>query len=158
MDSKSSDSEEKVKEDEECDNENDILKKKISSHPLYRLLVESHVDCLKVGAIDELEIMNERKHLKQQENGTSLGTLKHSELDHFMKAYCFALGKLKEAIEEPQQKSMAFIKSMHSQLTELKRSSTHPDESANSDLLVSLQNDRTYLLLVLDKPKKKKTN
>lgn len=34
-------------------------------------------------------------------------------------AYCLALNKLKEAIEEPQMKSMAFINNMHSQLREL---------------------------------------
>jgi Zn-dependent protease with chaperone function len=39
-------------------------------------------------------------------------------------AYCLALRKLKEAMEEPQQKSMAFINNMHSQLKEL--TSTHP--------------------------------
>jgi hypothetical protein len=36
--------------------------------------------------------------------------------------------KLKEAMEEPQQKSMAFINNMHSQLKEL--TSTHPVPSA----------------------------
>ena len=35
-----------------------------------------------------------------------------------------ALAKLKEAMEEPQQKSMAFIKNMYSQLGEL--TSMHP--------------------------------
>jgi hypothetical protein len=39
-------------------------------------------------------------------------------------SYCLALRKLKEAMEEPQQKSMAFINNMHSQLKEL--TSTHP--------------------------------
>jgi len=34
-------------------------------------------------------------------------------------AYCMALGKLKEAMVEPQQKSMAFINNMHSQLREI---------------------------------------
>ena len=42
---------EKVKEaDEELDHEeNDILKRRISSHPLYSLLLQSHIDCLKVS-------------------------------------------------------------------------------------------------------------
>ncbi|GMN46079.1 hypothetical protein TIFTF001_015258 [Ficus carica] len=111
MDSMSSDSEEKLKEDMEDDNENhDILKRQISSHPLYGLLVESHIDCLKdrtysllqkpvppeprggsrtVGAIGELETMNESSYMKQKEKMASLGMLKQSELDHFMVKFQF---------------------------------------------------------------------
>lgn len=37
-----------------------------------------------------------------------------------------ALGKLKEAMEEPQQKSMAFINNMHSQLRELTKATMPP--------------------------------
>lgn len=45
-------------------------------------------------------------------------------------AYCLALNKLKEAMEEPQQNSMAFINSMHSQLRELTQATTPaPNES-----------------------------
>lgn len=44
-------------------------------------------------------------------------------------AYCLALSKLKEAIEEPQQKSMTFINNMHSQLRELTMATTpEPDD------------------------------
>lgn len=43
-------------------------------------------------------------------------------------AYCFALSKLKEAMEEPQQETVAFINSMHLQLKELTR--THSKSTA----------------------------
>jgi len=35
-------------DDEEEEKNNEILKRRISSHPLYGLLVEAHLDCLKV--------------------------------------------------------------------------------------------------------------
>ena len=43
-------------------------------------------------------------------------------------AYCFALSKLKEAMEEPQQETVAFINNMHLQLKELTR--THSKSTA----------------------------
>ncbi|XP_057443464.1 homeobox protein knotted-1-like 6 [Lotus japonicus] len=107
-------------EEEESEVENnETLKRRISSHPLYELLVEAHLDCLKVGDISKLdrELKKEQKQaiMKKQNSGM----FNHSELDLFMEAYCLALNKLKEAIEEPQMKSMAFINNMHSQLREL---------------------------------------
>lgn len=45
-------------------------------------------------------------------------------------AYCLALGKLKEAMEEPQQTSMAFISNMHLQLKEL-TGSLQPEPAAS---------------------------
>ena len=35
-------------EDDNVNENNDILKRRISNHPLYNLLVESHIDCLQV--------------------------------------------------------------------------------------------------------------
>lgn len=49
---------------------------------------------------------------------------------YIQEAYCLALSKLKEAMEEPQQKSMAFINNMHSQLRELTMATT---SAPNSD-------------------------
>ncbi|TYJ07289.1 hypothetical protein E1A91_A12G295200v1 [Gossypium mustelinum] len=69
------------KEEEDDD---ELLKIRISSHPLYERLVENHLNCLKEG-------------------------------------YCSALSKLKEAMEEPQQQTIAFINGMHSQLRDLAR-------------------------------------
>lgn len=48
-------------------------------------------------------------------------------------AYCLALRKLKEAMEEPQQKSMAFINSMHSELEELASTELAPSEPATAN-------------------------
>ncbi|KAK7291367.1 hypothetical protein RIF29_06445 [Crotalaria pallida] len=98
--------------------DSEILKRRISSHPLYGLLVETHLECLKVGDISNLdsELKMNQMHAMQKQN---LGMFSQTELDLFMEAYCLALGQLKEAMEEPQQKSMAFINNMHSQLRDL---------------------------------------
>ncbi|XP_048330095.2 homeobox protein knotted-1-like 1 [Ziziphus jujuba] len=118
--------------------ENEILKRRISNHPLYGLLLETHLDCLKVGGVSDEFQSNETAYLKQHETNPNIATVRQPELDHFMEAYCFALGKLKEAIEEPQQKSMAFINNMHLQLSELTK--TCPAESTTT-LLVKARND-----------------
>ncbi|KAH7529244.1 hypothetical protein FEM48_Zijuj05G0164000 [Ziziphus jujuba var. spinosa] len=91
-------------------------------------------DCSVGGVSDEFQ-SNETAYLKQHETNPNIATVRQPELDHFMEAYCFALGKLKEAIEEPQQKSMAFINNMHLQLSELTK--TCPAESTTT-LLVQL--------------------
>ncbi|XP_038896017.1 homeobox protein knotted-1-like 2 [Benincasa hispida] len=94
--------------------EGEMLRTKISNHPLYSLLVETHLNCLKVGGIDATDL------IKQQDNKIRcFNPLNQSELDRFMETYCFALSKLKEAMEESQLKSMAFINSMHWQLRDL---------------------------------------
>ncbi|KAK4283374.1 hypothetical protein QN277_000329 [Acacia crassicarpa] len=113
------------KDEEEVDNieekDNEILKSRVSNHPLFDLLVEQHLNCLKVaGDISNLEKV--KKKIDRKKNAMkkqNLGMFNHSELDHFMEAYCMALGKLKEAMEEPQTESLAFINNMHSQLTDL---------------------------------------
>ncbi|CAJ1952125.1 unnamed protein product [Sphenostylis stenocarpa] len=110
--------EEEDDDDEEEEENNEILKRRISSHPLYGLLVETHLDCLKVGDISNLERELKIDQMQATEK-QNLGMFSQSELDLFMEAYCLALGKLKEAMVEPQQKSMAFINNMHSQLREM---------------------------------------
>ncbi|XP_061988486.1 homeobox protein knotted-1-like 1 [Rosa rugosa] len=115
-------------EENQDDHHHEILKTRISSHPLYGLLVETHLDCLKVGGNeDDLEESDAlRDYMKQLDNHKT-STLGESELDHFMEAYCLALRKLKEAMEEPHQKSMTFITNMHHQLKELTATRSHLD-------------------------------
>lgn len=111
---------EDLEEEEDDEENNEILKRRISNHPLYGLLVETHLDCLKVGDISSLERELKIDQLQATEK-QNLDMFSNSELDLFMEAYCLALGKLKEAMVEPQQKSMAFINNMHSQLRELNK-------------------------------------
>ncbi|XP_028949076.1 homeobox protein knotted-1-like 1 [Malus sylvestris] len=117
--------------------DNEILKKKISTHPLYGLLVENHLDCLKVsGIISELEENDGCRDMKQLDYNcnANLSVYGQSDLDHFMEAYCLALGKLKAAMEEPQQKSMAFISNMQLQLEEIINNSHLADQPAPASL------------------------
>ncbi|XP_039044625.1 protein KNATM-like [Hibiscus syriacus] len=67
----------------------ELLKTRISSHPLYGRLVQNHLNCLKEG-------------------------------------YSWALTKLKEAMEEPQPETIAFINGMHSQLRDVAGASLLP--------------------------------
>ncbi|CAK9153616.1 unnamed protein product [Ilex paraguariensis] len=97
----------------------DILKKRIACHSLYGLLVETHLNCLKVCVGNITDIGRIQKIGQQAHNQPSFSTVDQTELDQFMEAYCMALSKLKDAIEEPQEETMAFINSMHSQLKEL---------------------------------------
>ena len=58
----------------------------------------------------------------------------------WQEAYCSALSKLKEAMEEPQQETIGFINAMHSQVRELARTNTQsPDVFLVIKLSPSLQ-------------------
>ncbi|KAK4844674.1 hypothetical protein QYF36_023024 [Acer negundo] len=118
-------------EEEEEEENNEALKRRISTHPLYSLLLDSHMDCLKVGSIIKAEIEQGKTGMRLRDHtrpSTSIDT--QSELDHFMEAYCKALSKLKEAMEEPQQETVAFINDMHSQLRDLTNSNPPPNTSS----------------------------
>ncbi|KAK9278186.1 hypothetical protein L1049_027746 [Liquidambar formosana] len=117
--------------EEEDEEEMEILKRRISSHPLYGLLVDSHLDCLKVGLGNVVDIDTSHRIVqKQADSRSSLSMFNQEELDQFMEAYCTALNKLKEAMEEPHLETMAFINSMHSQLKDLGRIDPRPAEPA----------------------------
>ncbi|CAL5206820.1 unnamed protein product [Lathyrus oleraceus] len=105
----------------EKENDEEALKKIIASHPLFEVLIESHINCLKVGSEDAEEFDITRDEWKKLVNAKSKETTSPntSELDHFMEAYCMALGKLKEVIEEPAKEANAFINATYIQLKEL---------------------------------------
>ncbi|KAL3835376.1 hypothetical protein ACJIZ3_010112 [Penstemon smallii] len=103
--------------EESSDHNVDILKKEIACHTLYRPLIQSHLECLKLCLDNNKnDLQFEPIKLGNQPNLLKPG---RPELDYFMEAYCMTLNKLKEAMEEPQQESMAFINYMYSQLNEL---------------------------------------
>ncbi|TXG50935.1 hypothetical protein EZV62_023459 [Acer yangbiense] len=84
-----------------------------------------------VGSIIKAEIEQGKTGMRLRDHtmpSTSIDT--QSELDHFMDAYCKALSKLKEAMEEPQQETVAFINDMHSQLRDLTTSNPPPNTSS----------------------------
>ncbi|XP_028767093.1 protein KNATM-like [Neltuma alba] len=99
------------------------LKKMIASHPLYGILIQSHFNCLKVGLGETAEFDTAKDAVKQSVNSKPRShhttSPSSSELDHFMEAYCVALSKLKEAIEEPTRETKAFISGMYIDLKDL---------------------------------------
>ncbi|XP_020409933.1 homeobox protein knotted-1-like 2 isoform X2 [Prunus persica] len=100
--------------------EQEVLKRRISGHPLYELLMENHINCLKVGLgenIGEIGVTStENDKLKAAAIPTS------SDLDQFMEAYCDALNKLKEAMEDPIKETTSFITDVYAQLEDLSAS------------------------------------
>ncbi|CAH8353889.1 unnamed protein product [Eruca vesicaria subsp. sativa] len=115
-----------TKEDEE-----ENLKKRISSHPLYGLLLHSHLSCLKVcsGDFDSPEIMNTTDDLaltKLSLHSDSPPDATSSELDQFMEAYCLTLRELKEAMEKPLIETHSFMDAVYNQLNDIVLSSSTP--------------------------------
>ncbi|XP_042479366.1 homeobox protein knotted-1-like 12 isoform X2 [Macadamia integrifolia] len=108
-----------------CAREDDeVLKRRISCHPLYGLLTETHLDCLKASMGDIEGLPRNSQNQANDKINTSMPSC--SELDHFMEMYCVALSDLKEAIKEPVQETTAFIDAMYFQLMELTGMGTHP--------------------------------
>ncbi|QCD89454.1 KNOX2 protein [Vigna unguiculata] len=97
----------------------EVLKNIIATHPLYEVLIQSHINCLKVGLSEAEEFDDDA--LKKLVNSKSKATAgaNTSELDQFMEAYCMALSKLKEAIEEPTKETNAFIRATYHELKQL---------------------------------------
>ncbi|KAK3001150.1 hypothetical protein RJ639_022141 [Escallonia herrerae] len=94
------------------------LKMIIKSHPLYGLLVETHLQCLKVG-LGEDEEAGVTTAFTQADKQVNCNTAKSSELDNFMEDYCTALNKLKEGMVQPLQETTSFINNMYVQLSEI---------------------------------------
>ncbi|KAJ6737438.1 hypothetical protein OIU85_019492 [Salix viminalis] len=63
--------------------EAEVLKKRISSHPLYGLLVQAHIDCLKVGSIGGVD-ESPRVRPKLPSQFPNPSSLSQPELDSFM--------------------------------------------------------------------------
>ncbi|XVF09404.1 hypothetical protein REPUB_Repub07fG0089800 [Reevesia pubescens] len=81
------------KEEEEEEVDDELLKSRISSHPLYGRLVENHLNCLKVGGVADSgrnSKTNQRKPDHYNPNCSSM-QLKQSELDLFMVQSFFLL-------------------------------------------------------------------
>ncbi|XP_004498724.1 homeobox protein knotted-1-like 6 [Cicer arietinum] len=109
-----------VKENNQNESEED-LKNIIARHPLFEVLIESHMKCLEVGYEEagEFDITSDAWKKLVNTNSKATTSPNTSELDHFMEAYCMALSKLKEAIEEPTKEAKAFINATYIQLKEL---------------------------------------
>ncbi|KAG8637567.1 protein KNATM [Manihot esculenta] len=110
--------------------EEEILKKRILLHPLFSLLVETHIDCIKValGEIQDNDKANGKEEAKLKLETLNCADI--SEFDLFMEAYCIMLNKLKEAMKEPLQETESFIEGMYKQLNEINENHPEPNSSA----------------------------
>ncbi|CAJ2674319.1 homeobox protein knotted-1-like 1 [Trifolium pratense] len=111
----------------ENENDEEILKKIIANHPLFEVMIESHINCLKVGSEDGgIDIISDAwKKLVNTKSKAAISP-NTSELDHFMEAYCMALSNLKEVMEEPTKEAKAFINATYIQLQELNEANNEP--------------------------------
>ncbi|WJX10367.1 hypothetical protein P8452_01102 [Trifolium repens] len=111
----------------ENEKDEEILKKIIASHPLFEVMIESHINCLKVGSEDGgIDIISDAwKKLVNTKSKAAISP-NTSELDHFMEAYCMALSNLKEVIEEPTKEAKSFINATYIQLQELNEPNNEP--------------------------------
>ncbi|OIV93935.1 hypothetical protein TanjilG_05638 [Lupinus angustifolius] len=100
----------------------------------------------KVGDISNLDSELKINHQMQAINKQNLGMFNQSQLDLFMEAYCLALSQLKEAMEEPQKKSMAFLNNMHSQLRKLTMvamsTPSKLDDTTSSSITTNMESKR----------------
>uniref|UniRef100_A0A5B7C8C5 Homeobox protein knotted-1-like 1 n=1 Tax=Davidia involucrata TaxID=16924 RepID=A0A5B7C8C5_DAVIN len=118
-------------EEAEEEEDEELLKKRISDHPLYGLLIETHLNCLKV-CFRDIEEVGTTTALNQADHTKLNATIPtSSELDNFMEVYCIALEKLKEVMEKPVQETATFISAMYVQLNEL---SVNPKPSSPLEL------------------------
>ncbi|CAH8382385.1 unnamed protein product [Eruca vesicaria subsp. sativa] len=105
--------------------EEEVLKKRISNHPLYGLLLQSHLKCLKVCSddFDLPEIMNPQDDLDLTKlslhSDSSLEATTSPELDQFMEAYCSTLMELKEAMDKPLIETQRFVDAVYTQLNDI---------------------------------------
>ncbi|KAF3333776.1 homeotic protein knotted-1-like protein [Carex littledalei] len=97
-----------------------LVKKKITSHPQYPVLLEAFIDCQKVGASPEIvnRLSTVSRELKLHQRTDS----KYStdpELDQFMETYSTILVKYKEELMRPIQEAAQFFKTVESQFNSL---------------------------------------
>ncbi|KAL2903278.1 Homeobox protein knotted-1-like 6 [Bienertia sinuspersici] len=104
------------------DDTSSSIKAKIASHPHYPRLLQSYIDCHKVGAPPEIanileEIKQESDMYRQGGRRTCLGA--DPELDEFMETYCEILDKYKSDLSRPFDEATIFLNKIETQLRNL---------------------------------------
>ncbi|KAJ1690106.1 hypothetical protein LUZ63_014261 [Rhynchospora breviuscula] len=106
-----------------------FIKKKISSHPQYPLLLEAFIDCQKVGAppeiVDRLSTVSRELKLHHRTHSKDSSD---PELDQFMESYSNMLLKYKEELMRPIQEAAHFFKSVETELNSLSLGLPNTDE------------------------------
>ncbi|CAH8337405.1 unnamed protein product [Eruca vesicaria subsp. sativa] len=106
-----------------ADQDNCLIKSKIASHPLYPRLLQTYIDCQKVGAPVEIacvleEIQRENDVYKRDDTPLSCFGA-DPELDEFMETYCDILVKYKSDLARPFDEATTFLNKIETQLQDL---------------------------------------
>ncbi|KAK2663728.1 hypothetical protein Ddye_002302 [Dipteronia dyeriana] len=101
------------------------IRARIASHPLYPKLLQSYIDCHKVGSPPEMtdvlnEIIRSSESDVNKRSAVVSGCLgADPELDEFMETYCDILNKYKSDLSKPFDEATTFLNSMETQLSNL---------------------------------------
>lgn len=120
-------------------NDDESIKANIISHPRYSNLLETYMDCQKVGAPPELaaRLTAVREEFETRKRASVVGkkAAKDPELDQFMEAYCNMLVKYREELARPIQEAMDFMRKIEAQLNNLNNNNDNarPAQNFNSD-------------------------
>nr|AKC35110.1 knotted-like 2 protein [Primula vulgaris] len=102
--------------------DDDVLKRKIASHPWYPKLLDAYIGCQKVGAPPEIsclleEIQRENDVLNHKAASSCLG--EDPELDEFMNTFCEILLKYKSDLSKPLEEATTFLNKIELQFGNL---------------------------------------
>ncbi|KFK41461.1 hypothetical protein AALP_AA2G133900 [Arabis alpina] len=100
-----------------------VIKTKIACHPLYPRLLQTYIDCQKVGAPLEIACLLEEIQRENDVYKRDLGPLScfgaDPELDEFMETYCDILVKYKSDLARPFDEATTFLNKIEMQLQNL---------------------------------------
>ncbi|VVA94815.1 unnamed protein product [Arabis nemorensis] len=100
-----------------------VIKTKIASHPLYPRLLQTYIDCQKVGAPMDIACLLEEIQRENEVYKRDLVPLScfgaDPELDEFMETYCDILVKYKSDLARPFDEATTFLNKIEMQLQNL---------------------------------------
>ncbi|XP_023643870.1 homeobox protein knotted-1-like 2 isoform X2 [Capsella rubella] len=101
-----------------------LIKSKIACHPLYPRLLQTYIDCQKVGAPMEItcileEIQRENDVYKKRDATLMACFGDDPDLDEFMETYCDILVKYKSDLARPFDEATNFLNKIETQLQNL---------------------------------------
>ncbi|XP_018471944.1 homeobox protein knotted-1-like 2 isoform X2 [Raphanus sativus] len=106
-----------------ADQDNNFIKSKIASHPLYPRLLQTYIDCQKVGAPFEIACVLEEIQRENDVYKRDVAPLScygaDPELDEFMETYCDILVKYKSDLARPFDEATTFLNKIETQLQDL---------------------------------------
>ncbi|XP_050225437.1 homeobox protein knotted-1-like 6 [Mercurialis annua] len=114
------------------------IRAKIASHPLYPKLLQSYIDCQKVGAPPQmayiLEEIRQETDLSKRPTAITSCLGADPELDEFMETYCDILVKYKSDLSRPFNEATTFLNDIEAQLNSLCNTTTTTTASSRTHI------------------------